>query len=87
MFLVSEAEVLCDMEGIDTLVDHIERREVFGVSEAFAAIGALEIAACLQEIEHALPMRYEETLTRGNDLIRSRVGYSYEAIKRYAETA
>ena len=80
VFLVSEVEVLCDMEGIDTLVDHIESKEIFGVSGAFAAIGATEIAACLQKIEDALPVRDDEALTRGNDLIRSRAGYSYEAI-------
>lgn len=85
VFLVSEAEVLCDMEGIDTLVDRIESKEVFGVSEAFAAIGASEIAACLRQIEEALPLRDDDALTRGNDLIRSRAGYSYEAIKRYAK--
>ncbi|PAW68283.1 MAG: hypothetical protein B9S34_02985 [Opitutia bacterium Tous-C1TDCM] len=75
------------MEGIDALVDHIETKEVFGVSEAFAAIGATEIAACLKRIENALPMRDDEALMRGNDLITARAGYSYEAIKRYAEIA
>jgi hypothetical protein len=83
VFLVSEAEVRCDMEGIDTLVDRIERKELFGVSEAFAAIGASEIAACLGGIEQALPVRDEHALARGNDLVRTRAGYSYEAIARY----
>ena len=87
VFLVSEAEVLCDTEGIDSLVDDIESKKIFGVSEAFAAIGAIDIATCLREIENALPMRNDEALTRGNDLIRSRSGYSYDAVKRYAENA
>lgn len=87
VFLISEAEVSCDMEGIDTLLDHIEEKKLFGVGEAFAAIGATEIARGLKKIEAALPFRDEEALTHANDLITSRSGYSYDAIKHYVEKA
>ena len=84
VFLVSEAEVLCDMEGIDTLLDRIESKELSGVSDAIDAIGASEIAVCLRKIEESLPIRNDEALRHANDLITSRTGYSYEAIKHYA---
>jgi hypothetical protein len=85
IFLVSEAEVLCAMEGIDTLLDWIEREELCGVSDAFAAIGAGEIATCLARIEQALPARDDAELMHANRLITSCAGYSYETIQRYTE--
>ncbi len=85
VYLVSESEVLCDMEGIETLVEHIERKEIFGVSEAFAAIGAEAIASCLKKIEESLPARDDDAMMQAEDLIIARAGYSYEAIKRFVE--
>ena len=87
IFLISEAEVLCDMQGIDTLLDRIENRTIPVVSEAFDAIGAIDIATCLKEIETMLPQRNDAILERANQLITSRHGYSYDSIKQYAERA
>ncbi len=87
IFLISESEVLCDMEGVDTLLDRIESGAIPCVSDAFQLIGAVEIADCLKEIEASLPHRDESLLDRANRLITSRHDYSYESIKQYAERA
>lgn len=85
VFTISEVEVSCDMNGIDTVLDHVENGRLDNLAAAFAAIGAMEIASELEKIERALPARDHEMLSRANDLITSRTGYSYETIKAYVE--
>jgi hypothetical protein len=47
--LISEAEVFCDIEGIDAFLDRYFRRWMEETEAAFAELGAAEIArACMQ---------------------------------------
>jgi hypothetical protein len=85
VFLISEVEVLTDMQGIDSVVDRVEKKEMSGVSDAFEAIGAQEIARHLRKIEADLPLRDEGSLDEANRLITARAGYSYDSIKMYVE--
>jgi hypothetical protein len=80
VFLISEAEVDCDMNGIDTLLDRYSDKEIWEMAAGFAEIGALDIAESLRQIARELPMREETSLRRADTLIKDRAGYDYEAI-------
>src|SRR5262245_55862169 len=82
VFLVSEAEVLCDMEGIDSLIQHYGPGEILECAKAFETIGAVEIAEGLKSIAVSLPNLDDALLERVNDLITRRSGYDYDAISR-----
>ena len=70
VFLISEAEVLCDKDGIDTFLDHYRPRWLADTAAAFAAVGATEIAAALGAITlDAQPD--DPLLDRANELITS----------------
>ena len=84
VFAVSEAEVLCDMEGIDSLI------QKYGVSsmeslfaQAFSAIGAHEIASALSRVATSEEPIAEHILSLANRLIAERHGYTYESIQVY----
>jgi hypothetical protein len=70
VFLVSEAEVLCDMEGIDAFID---KYGVPGLYEAAAAsdVGASAIADGLRNLAVAVPTPSEHLLNTVNGLITS----------------
>ena len=87
VYLILQVSVICDLEGIDTILDLIEAKQMSGVSDAFAAVGAVEIAQCMRTIEEALPERHEAALDHADRLIASRVGYSDDTIKGYVEEA
>ncbi len=63
VFLISEAEVHCDMDGIDTFLDRYNSMEVLMTAEAFRSIGAKEIAKWLERIAALLPDRAEAEVT------------------------
>jgi hypothetical protein len=84
VFLISEVEVLCDMEGIDTFLDRYRPRWMAETATAFAAIGATQIAAALGAITLDTPPD-DPLLDRANELIVNRAGYDYEAIRRAIE--
>lgn len=77
VFLISEAEVLCDMEGIDSFLDRYAAEWLGESADAFAAVGATEIAAGLR----AIARTGADALVVGqtNTLIAQRVGYDYDA--------
>lgn len=81
VFLISEAEVCCDMEGIDSFLDQYDMDEILLTYEAFRSVGALEIAEGLKKLSVLLPTRDEDQLSYINQLITDRVGYDYEAIE------
>jgi hypothetical protein len=81
VYLVSEAEVYCDMEGIDSLLDRYSSADLEACVSAFAEIGATEIAEVLGAVVSVLPEREESALSRADRLIKDRVGYDYEAIR------
>jgi hypothetical protein len=80
VYLISEAEVLCDMEGIDSFVDAYGGAGVAELAEAYAFIGAWKISSVLREISGAMPGAREEALDLANALICDRAGYGYEDI-------
>jgi hypothetical protein len=81
VFLISEAEVDCDMNGIPAFLDHYRPLWMAETADAFAAVGAIEIAKCLRAVT---PDTQDEDplLDRVNELITKRSGYDYEAIRR-----
>jgi hypothetical protein len=83
VFLISEAEVSCDMDGIDSLIDRYGASMLLEAAEAFSAVGASAIAAGLEEVAHSSPSTNKELLDRVNTLIRNRSGYDADSIEGY----
>lgn len=83
LFLISEAEILCDMEGIDSFLDRYPKDEIFECAQAFQAIGALHIGKLLKSIVDVLPERPDELLDQTNQVISDRLGYDYNDIQRW----
>ena len=81
VYLISEAEVACDMDGIETLLDRYTAAELAECASAFAEVGASAIAAALGEVVAALPARDEDRLGKADSLIKDRAGYAYDAIR------
>ena len=86
VFLISEAEIDCDMNGIDTFLNRYRTEWLPETAAAFAAVGATEIAAGFRAIT-AQAQEDEPVLDRLNSLITSRTGYDYESIRRAIENA
>lgn len=81
VYLISEAEVSCDMDGIDTLLDTYPVADLAECASAFAEIGASEIAAALGRVVSELPSRDEAALSKADSLIKDRVGYDYDTMR------
>lgn len=79
IFLVSEAEVMCDMNGIETFLDHYEPEWIAETAMAFERVGAKEIASEFRRLMSHLQDR-DTILDRLNSLITRRVGYGYDSI-------
>jgi hypothetical protein len=85
VFLISEAEVLCDKDGIDTLLDTYPTTVIEECAAAFLEIGASEVAAAMRKVAQQPPARNEADLDRANSLITQRAGYGYDAIRATIE--
>lgn len=85
VFLISEAEVLCDMEGIDAFLNRYGQDWLPQTAAAFEAVGATEIAAGLRAIRPDTP-RDDPVVDRVSDLIGRGAGYDFEAIRREVES-
>lgn len=84
VFLISEAEMMCDGDGIDSFLDRYRPLWMAETTTAFAAIGATQIAEALGAI--TLDTSPDDPLLdRANELISERAGYDYEAIRRVIE--
>jgi hypothetical protein len=81
VYLISEAEVLCDIDGIDNFLDLYFPQWKEETAAAFAEVGAAEIAIGLRAIT-AETMRDDPLLDRVNGLITGRAGYDYETIRK-----
>ena len=81
VYLISEAEVLCDINGIVNFLDLYFPQWKEETAAAFAEVGAAEIAIGLRAIT-AETLRDDPLLDRVNDLIRGRAGYDYETIRK-----
>jgi hypothetical protein len=82
VFLVSELEVLSDMEGIDAFLDRYHANDLRDAADLLSAAGATDTASSLMEIASSMPNPQEATLSRANDLVTSRAGYDYDALAR-----
>ena len=81
VWLISEAEVLSDMEGIDSFLDRYASL-LPEAADAFTAVGATQIADSLRAIHAQLPARSDELLDRANALVTTRTGYDYDSVSR-----
>ena len=86
VWLISEAEVLCDMEGIDSFLDRYESL-LPETADAFAEAGATQIADSLRAIHAQLPSRLDELLDRASALVTARTGYDYDSVARLVSNA
>ncbi len=80
VWLISEAEVMCDMDGIDSFL----RRYSNWLPEtetAFRDVGAREIADGYEAIRETATSD-ESKLDELNEFITERQGYDYESIRR-----
>ncbi len=85
IFAVSEAEVSCDVDGIDSLVHRYGEEAMDLFASAFLSIGAVDIAETLRAIASNGVAERDRLLTRANGLIRARHQYSYESIRALVE--
>jgi hypothetical protein len=81
VWLISEAEVFCDMEGIPSFLDQYSD-SLPEVAEAFAEAGAIQIADSLREIHARLPERPSDLLANVNTLVTARSGYDRCSVLR-----
>jgi hypothetical protein len=84
VYLISEAEILCDMEGIDSFLVKYSPAWLPECASAFDAVGAVEIGARLRAVNSDTP-RDAPILDELNGLISARIGYDYDAIRRVIE--
>jgi hypothetical protein len=87
VFLISEAEVLCDKDGIDAFIQTYGKHGVEELVHAYARIGAGQIAETLRRMSDELPSQPDELLSAANTMICDRSGYSYEDIERAVRLA
>lgn len=86
VWLISEAETLCDMEGIDAFLSRYAGDLLLETAAAFHSVGAVETGQALRAI-HCVSPPSDELLTRAESLICGRVNYDYDAILRYVSNA
>lgn len=82
VFLVSELEMICDKDGIDTFLDMYGASDLRVVAEFLEAAGATAIADGLARIADSLPHPADAILSRVNDLVSDRSGYDYDTLVR-----
>jgi hypothetical protein len=85
VYLIAEAEALCDMEGIDAFLNYYFPDWMEETAAAFAEVGAAEIAGALRGAIDADTIRDDRLLDRANELITGRAGYDYETIRQAVE--
>jgi len=81
VFVISEAEVSCDMDGIDSFIDQYGSTGLSQLCAAFHAIGAESIAVSCRTVLESMPNPSEPDLDRLNSLISERAGYDYESLR------
>ncbi len=85
VFLISELELACDKDGIDSFIDRYGAAGLSDAARAFDAIGASFIAEGLRSLALAAPPRRESLLDSVNRLVTDRSGYDDDAIARAIE--
>jgi len=82
IFLVSELEVSCDKDGIDSFLNLYGPSELDAVAEILRAAGATATPDGLTRIARALPQRDDALLRSVNDLVTGRTGYDYDSLAK-----
>ena len=80
VYLISEAEIRCDMTGFESFTELYGERGVKALADAYRDVGAIELAGVLEALLPLFPEPAEELLLPAYELICSRAGYSYESI-------
>lgn len=80
VFVISEAEVCCDMDGIDTFIDSYGTPGLVRLASAYGAVGAGALASACRAVADAMPNPDEALLERLNSLVQERAGYDYESL-------
>ncbi|TLX73739.1 hypothetical protein E9993_14875 [Labilibacter sediminis] len=83
IFLISEAEVYCDMEGIDSFIDNYNNENLLELVEGYKKIGALELSKGFINLINSQKEEKDAILEQLNDMITSRQGYNYDSIKEW----
>lgn len=83
IYLISEAEVYCDMEGIDSFVDHYKEDGIKELIEGYRKIGANELSETFSNLINAEAHEKGEILDELNEMITSRKGYNSGSIKNW----
>jgi len=82
VYLVSELEVLCDMDGIDSFLERYPVSDLRTSAGLLRAAGAAALADGLVQIADSLPHPDDALLTRVTDLVSDRAGYGYDSLAR-----
>jgi hypothetical protein len=77
--LISEAEVTCDKDGIDNLLQQYGREKMNLFAEAFLSVGATSISRAFALLAKSATPN-DALLSDLNAMITSRQGYSYDSI-------
>jgi len=85
VYAICEAEVYCDMQGIDGLFDRYGYETAGVFAAAFSSIGATEIAAAFTAVAECSASPSDALLTHLNDLVRARCGYGHTDISEYVQ--
>ena len=64
IFLLSELEILCDMEGIDYFIARYSDENIKSISGLLREAGAIELSEALDELQGTLPNPAEALLER-----------------------
>ena len=83
IFLISEAELCCDMDGIDSLFEKYNESFYEDFRKSFSSIGASQIGQLFDDLKSANHEARETILEELNNLITSRHGYSHESIVEF----
>jgi hypothetical protein len=86
VFLVSELEVSCDKDGIDSFLNLYGPSEHDAVAEILGAAGAAETADGLTRIAREPTRRDDALLTTVNDLVTRHTGYDYDSLAKVVAT-
>lgn len=81
VYVTSEAETCCDMDGIDAFIDRHGATGLMQLAQAYRAIGAELIAAACRTVLDAMPTPDEHVLDQLNTSVCERVGYDYESLR------
>jgi hypothetical protein len=88
IFLVSELETLCDMEGVDSFLSrYADAQDLRLLAGLLRSAGAAPLAAALSRAADSLPNPSEPLLDEINLLVTSRSGYDFESLASAVRSA